>query len=80
MRITLIEALPSVLPTFSKSLIAYTESTFKEEKIDILTGTMVKEVKEKSVVVQKKDGTREEIPFGVLVWAVSGRVSLYLFI
>ncbi|KAF8528463.1 NDE2, mitochondrial external NADH dehydrogenase [Hysterangium stoloniferum] len=69
MRITLIEALPSVLPMFSKSLIAYTESTFKEENIEILTGTMVKEVKEKGVVVQKKDGTREEIPFGVLVWA-----------
>lgn len=43
-RITLVEALPSVLPTFSKQLIEYTESTFKESKIDILTKTMVKEV------------------------------------
>lgn len=29
---------------FSKQLIDYTESTFKESKIDILTKTMVKEV------------------------------------
>jgi NADH:ubiquinone reductase (non-electrogenic) len=44
-RITLVEALPSVLPTFSKQLIEYTESTFKESKIEILTKTMVKEVR-----------------------------------
>ena len=44
-RITLVEALPSVLPTFSKQLIDYTESTFKESKIEILTKTMVKEVR-----------------------------------
>lgn len=43
-RITLVEALPSVLPTFSKQLIEYTESTFKESRIEILTKTMVKEV------------------------------------
>lgn len=29
---------------FSKQLIEYTQSTFKESKIDIMTGTMVKEV------------------------------------
>jgi len=29
---------------FSKQLIDYTESTFKESKIEILTKTMVKEV------------------------------------
>ena len=43
-RITLVEALPSVLPMFSKQLIEYTESTFKESKINVLTKTMVKEV------------------------------------
>ena len=41
MRLTLVEALPSVLPMFSKELIAYTVKTFKESKIDIMTGTMV---------------------------------------
>ncbi|CAE7190752.1 unnamed protein product [Rhizoctonia solani] len=69
LRITLIEALPNVLPTFSRELIKYTESTFKENKIDVMTKTMVKEIKEKSVLVQNAAGERLEIPFGAIVWA-----------
>ncbi|CUA71118.1 NADH dehydrogenase [Rhizoctonia solani] len=69
LRITLIEALPNVLPTFSRELIKYTESTFKENKIDVMTKTMVKEIKEKSVTVQNATGERVEIPFGAIVWA-----------
>ncbi|KIM28152.1 hypothetical protein M408DRAFT_329533 [Serendipita vermifera MAFF 305830] len=68
-RITLIEALPNVLPMFSKQLITYTEQTFKQNNIDILTKTMVKEIKPKSVVVQDPTGAKVEIPFGLLVWA-----------
>jgi len=67
-KISLIEALPSVLPMFSKQLIDYTEKSFKEDKIEILTGTMVKEVTDKVVKVQKGDEKRE-IPYGLLVWA-----------
>lgn len=54
---------------FSKQLITYTEKTFKQNKIDILTKTMVKEIKPKSVVVGTPDGQKQEIPFGLLVWA-----------
>ena len=54
---------------FSKKLIDYTESTFKEAKIDILTKTMVKEIKEKSIVVQGPDGVKREVPCGMVVWA-----------
>ncbi|KAF8504336.1 FAD/NAD-P-binding domain-containing protein [Russula emetica] len=68
-KITLIEALPSVLSMFSRELIDYTMSTFKESKIDVLTGTMVKEVKEKSVVLQMPDKTIKEVPVGMVVWA-----------
>ena len=68
-KLTLVEALPSVLPMFSKQLIDYTESTFKESKIDILTKTMVKEVKEKTVVMQMPDKSIAEVPYGLLVWA-----------
>ncbi|KAL0958838.1 hypothetical protein HGRIS_014155 [Hohenbuehelia grisea] len=68
-RITLVEALPSVLPMFSKQLIEYTESTFKESKIDILTKTMVKQVKEKSVVLQRPDKSVVDVPCGMVVWA-----------
>ncbi|KAJ2615182.1 NADH:ubiquinone oxidoreductase [Coemansia sp. RSA 1365] len=68
-RITLVEALPNVLPAFDKKLIDYTQSTFSENKISIMTGTMVKEVQDKSFTVQNPDGTRTEIPYGLLVWA-----------
>lgn len=68
-RITLVEALPNVLPMFSKQLINYTESTFKESKIEIMTKTMVKEVKEKSVVLQMPDKSIKEVPCGLVVWA-----------
>ncbi len=68
-KITLIEALPSVLPMFSRELIEYTVSTFKESKIDILTGTMVKEIKDKSVVLQMSDKSIKEVPVGMVVWA-----------
>lgn len=69
LRITLIEALPNVLPAFSKQLIQYTESTFKENKIDVLTRTMVKDVTDKSVIVQDPNKEVKEIPYGLLVWA-----------
>ncbi|EAU86695.2 NADH dehydrogenase [Coprinopsis cinerea okayama7 len=72
-RITLVEALPSVLPMFSRQLIDYTESTFKESKIDILTKTMVKEVKEKSVVLQMPDKSIKEVPCGLVVWAAGNK-------
>ena len=43
-KVTLVEALPNVLPSFSKQLIEYTEKTFQAEKITVLTKTMVKKV------------------------------------
>ena len=69
LRITLIEALPNVLPAFSKQLIQYTESQFKENKIEVLTRTMVKDVKDTAVVVQDANKEIREIPYGLLVWA-----------
>jgi NADH:ubiquinone reductase (non-electrogenic) len=54
---------------FSRELIDYTVSTFKESKIDLLTGTMVKEIKDKSVVLQMPDKTIKEVPVGMVVWA-----------
>ncbi|KAJ6598480.1 pyridine nucleotide-disulfide oxidoreductase-domain-containing protein [Mycena vulgaris] len=72
-KITLVEALPSVLPMFSKRLIDYTMSTFKESKIDILTQTMVKEVKEKSVTLAMPDKSIVEMPCGMVVWAAGNK-------
>ncbi|KAE8335404.1 hypothetical protein BDV24DRAFT_143932 [Aspergillus arachidicola] len=77
-KVTLVEALPNVLPMFSKQLIDYTESTFKEEAITIRTKTMVKNVTDKYIEaeVTKPDGTKEleTIPYGLLVWATGNAV------
>ena len=77
-RVTLIEALPNVLPMFSKQLIDYTESTFKEEKINIHTKTVVKKVTDKTVEaeVTRPDGKKEKVvfPYGLLVWATGNAV------
>jgi NADH:ubiquinone reductase (non-electrogenic) len=68
-KITLIEALPNVLPMFSRQLIDYTEQTFAENKVDIWTNTRVKEVHPKEILVQKPDNSIEKVPYGLLVWA-----------
>ncbi|KAL5329144.1 hypothetical protein ACEPPN_002654 [Leptodophora sp. 'Broadleaf-Isolate-01'] len=77
-KVTLIEALPNVLPMFSKQLIEYTESTFKEEKITIMTKTAVKKVTETTVEAEATgpDGKKkmEIMPYGLLVWATGNAV------
>ncbi|KAK0113215.1 NADH:ubiquinone oxidoreductase [Cadophora gregata] len=77
-KVTLIEALPNVLPMFSKQLIEYTESTFKEEKITIMTKTAVKKVTETTVEAEATgpDGKKkmEVMPYGLLVWATGNAV------
>jgi NADH:ubiquinone reductase (non-electrogenic) len=76
--VTLVEALPNVLPSFSKQLIDYTESTFKEEKITIKTKTAVKKVTDKTIEAEftGPDGkkTLEVMPYGLLVWATGNAV------
>ncbi|GAC94532.1 potential mitochondrial NADH dehydrogenase [Pseudozyma hubeiensis SY62] len=69
LRVTLIEALPNILPMFSQTLIKYTESTFKENSIDILTKHMVKDVDNRDVLVKTPSGEEKKIPYGLLVWA-----------
>ncbi|KAG9680636.1 external NADH-ubiquinone oxidoreductase-like protein, partial [Aureobasidium melanogenum] len=77
-KVTLVEALPSVLPMFSKQLIDYTEQTFKEETIEIRTKTMVKNVTKDYIEAKYAgpDGKKvmEKIPYGLLVWATGNAV------
>lgn len=76
--VTLVEALPSVLPMFSKNLIDYTEQTFKEETIEIRTKTMVKNVESTYIEAEFTDSSGkkvlEKIPYGLLVWATGNAV------
>ncbi|KAJ3186695.1 NADH:ubiquinone oxidoreductase [Gaertneriomyces sp. JEL0708] len=69
LKITLVEALPHVLPSFSKELINYTEEHFAKAKVQILSNTMVKQVTQKELVVQNQQKQLEKIPYGLLVWA-----------
>lgn len=77
-KVTLVEALPNVLPMFSKQLIEYTEKTFQEETIEIRTKTMVKNVTDKYIEAEYTDpsGNKvlEKIPYGLLVWATGNAV------
>ncbi|KDN34951.1 hypothetical protein RSAG8_12002, partial [Rhizoctonia solani AG-8 WAC10335] len=57
---------PDIAPRLRITLI---EALPNENKIEVMTKTMVKEIKEKSVVVQNAAGERVEIPFGSIVWA-----------
>ncbi|EGW31566.1 uncharacterized protein SPAPADRAFT_140814 [Spathaspora passalidarum NRRL Y-27907] len=73
LKVTLVEALPNVLNSFSKPLVEYTKQVFKETNINLLTNTMIKKVSEKSLTATEKkaDGSSEtyEIPYGMLIWA-----------
>ena len=62
LKVTLVEALPDVLPMFSREPIQSTELTFKEQNIEVLTKTMVRAVKDKPVVVKDDKGQIEELP------------------
>jgi NADH:ubiquinone reductase (non-electrogenic) len=77
-RVTLVEALPNVLPMFSKQLVEYTESAFKEEHISIRTKTAVKRVNDKTIEAEitMPDGSKkmEIMPYGLLVWATGNAV------
>eukprot|EP00004_Rigifila_ramosa_P011865 TRINITY_DN2541_c0_g2_i2.p1 TRINITY_DN2541_c0_g2~~TRINITY_DN2541_c0_g2_i2.p1 ORF type:complete len:349 (+),score=110.33 TRINITY_DN2541_c0_g2_i2:643-1689(+) len=71
-KITLIESQQHLLSSFNPDLVQYTEQTFSELGIEMLTGCSVKEVKEKEIVIetQKEKGVeRQIVPYGLLVWA-----------
>ncbi|EMR09859.1 hypothetical protein PNEG_02040 [Pneumocystis murina B123] len=72
-KVSLFEALPSILPMFSKTLVNYTEATFKEENISIFTRSTVKSVADKYITVETTSSDNkkviQEVPYGLLVWA-----------
>ncbi|KAJ2800891.1 NADH:ubiquinone oxidoreductase, partial [Coemansia guatemalensis] len=71
-KITVIEALPNLLPSFDKRLVAYTQRTFTKSGIKMRTGTRVKEVRDKTILVSSASG-ESEIPYGTIVWAAGIR-------
>lgn len=73
LNVSLIEAMPNVLSSFSPKLVEYAQEVFKETNIKLRTNTMVKKVDDNYVNAQfkKPDGTTEmqQIPYGMLIWA-----------
>lgn len=71
-KVTLVEALPNVLPSFSKHLINFAEKTLKDEKIEVMTKTAVKNVTESEITAVQTlpNGEKKEIvmPYGTFVW------------
>lgn len=63
-RVSLVEAGPRVLGSFSQNLAEYTMSLFRNRKVDLLMGRSVKVVHPHAMDLS--DGTR--IPFGLAVW------------
>lgn len=66
-KITLVEALPSILTMFHKSVSDYVKNHLAGQGVDIKLNHMVKEVKEHSVQFKTKEGV-EEMDYGLLVW------------
>mgnify|MGYP002480288958 CR=1 FL=1 len=64
-RITLLEAGPTILSSFNQSLVEHAIKAIKKQGVDLRTANRVKEVREGAVVLQ--DGT--VIPCGLVVWS-----------
>ena len=69
-KIQLVEAMDKVLGMFDKRISDFTAENFKREQIDVLSNTMVKEVREREILVQRRGSkTVESIPCSLVVWA-----------
>lgn len=68
-KVILVEGLPNILPMFSKKLIEYTESEFRQQEITLLTKHMLRDVDETHITVKKPDGEELKIPYGTFVMA-----------
>lgn len=69
-KISLVEALPNILPMFDPALIDYTQKKFTETReIEILTNNSVTNVDSRSLTLKQK-GSNEtiDVDYGILVW------------
>ena len=68
-KISLIEALPNILPMFGKKLVDYAEEHMHEIGVSLHLNTMVKQVTPGVITAQEaKTGQTITIPYGLLVW------------
>merc|ERR1712176_787583 len=67
-KVTLVEALPGILPMFDESIGGEVKSHLNSVGVDVRTSTMVKGVDSNTISLAKKSGEVEELDYGVLVW------------
>lgn len=68
-KISLLEAMPQILPSFDRTLVEYVVKKFRESRsINVLTQSMVTEIKEDYIVIKETNGNIRHIPYGFLLW------------
>ncbi|MGG1399878.1 NAD(P)/FAD-dependent oxidoreductase [Bacillus salipaludis] len=72
-RITCVEAAPTVLPGFDPELVSYAVSQLERRGVEFLIGTAIKEATPEGIVVGKGDEEPYEIKAGTVVWAAGVR-------
>ncbi|KGP91678.1 NADH dehydrogenase [Pontibacillus chungwhensis BH030062] len=71
-RIINVEAAPTVLPGFDEELVEYAMNLLEGKGVEFKVGTMIKQVEEHKILVEK-DEQQEEIPTNTVVWAAGVR-------
>ncbi|MED1468773.1 NAD(P)/FAD-dependent oxidoreductase [Bacillus salipaludis] len=72
-RITCVEAAPTVLPGFDPELVSYAVSQLERRGVEFLIGTAIKEATPEGIFVGKGDEEPYEIKAGTVVWAAGVR-------
>ncbi len=73
-KITCVEAMPTLLPMFSEKLGSFGVNLLKERGVNFIVGTPIKEIKENTVVYEQ-DGERKELKANTIIWTTGVRGS-----
>ncbi|MDT2815660.1 NAD(P)/FAD-dependent oxidoreductase [Vagococcus carniphilus] len=73
-KITCIEAMPTLLPMFSEKLGTYGIDILKKRGVNFIVGTPIKEIKENTVVYEQ-DGELKELAANTIIWTTGVRGS-----
>jgi NADH dehydrogenase len=73
-KITCIEAMPTLLPMFSEKLGTYGIDVLKKRGVNFIVGTPIKEIKENTVVYEQ-DGELKELTANTVIWTTGVRGS-----
>lgn len=72
-KITCVEAAPTILPGFDEELVQYAVSQLERKGVEFLIGTAIKECTPEGIIAGKKDEEPMEIKAATVVWAAGIR-------